>query len=204
MTEVDPVRALAEARPWGEVLKAADATVAEQVAPGIYMSEGTSNAYMVLTDAGRVIVNTGLGFEAYTHKKVFDAVCAGPTTHILITQGHVDHVGGVGLFREAGTRFVAQANNPSCQADDARIAKRRQAQSYTWFKDVIDRALVVARTDVDVPKHKGLTYFVIDMHGPGVEARPLRQMTGQAEFNEVYFTDARIPDAHRLGGVGDG
>ncbi len=144
MTEVDPVRALAEARPWGEVLKAADATVAEQVAPGIYMSEGTSNAYMVLTDEGRVIVNTGLGFEAYTHKKVFDAVCAGPTTHIVITQGHVDHLGGVGLFREAGTRFVAQANNPSCQADDARIAKRRQAQSYTWFKDVIDRALVVA------------------------------------------------------------
>ena len=64
--------------------------------------------------------------------------------------------------------------------------------------------LLLARTNPDVPKHKGLTYFVIDMHGPGVEARPLRQMTGQAEFNEVYFTDARIPDAHRLGAVGDG
>ena len=55
-----------------------------------------------------------------------------------------------------------------------------------------------------MPKHKGLTYFVIDMHGPGVETRPLRQMTGQAEFNEVYMTDARIPDTHRLGAVGDG
>jgi len=64
--------------------------------------------------------------------------------------------------------------------------------------------LLLARTNPDVPKHKGLTYFVIDMHGPGVETRPLRQMTGQAEFNEVYMTDARIPDAHRLGAVGDG
>ncbi len=64
--------------------------------------------------------------------------------------------------------------------------------------------LLLARTNPDVPKHKGLTYFVIDMHGPGVETRPLRQLTGQAEFNEVYFTDARIPDAHRLGAIGDG
>ena len=64
--------------------------------------------------------------------------------------------------------------------------------------------LLLARTDPDAPKHKGLTYFVLDMHAPGVECRPLRQMTGQAEFNEVYITDARIPDAHRLGAVGDG
>ena len=64
--------------------------------------------------------------------------------------------------------------------------------------------LLLARTNPDVPKHKGLTYFVIDMHGAGVETRPLRQLTGQAEFNEVYFTDARIPDTHRLGEVGNG
>lgn len=64
--------------------------------------------------------------------------------------------------------------------------------------------LLVARTDPDQPKHRGLTYFVIDMDQPGVEVRPLRQITGEAEFNEVYFTDARIPDADRLGGVGDG
>jgi alkylation response protein AidB-like acyl-CoA dehydrogenase len=64
--------------------------------------------------------------------------------------------------------------------------------------------MLVARTDPDAEKHKGLTYFVVDMHGPGVEVRPLRQMTGDAEFNEVYFTDARIPDAERLGDVGEG
>ena len=64
--------------------------------------------------------------------------------------------------------------------------------------------LLFARTDPDVEKHKGLSYFVIDMHQPGVDVRPLRQMTGQAEFNEVFFTDARVPDSYRLAEVGQG
>ncbi|GLW66819.1 acyl-CoA dehydrogenase [Actinomadura rubrobrunea] len=65
-------------------------------------------------------------------------------------------------------------------------------------------AILVARTDPDVPKHRGLTYFVCDMTAPGVEVRPLRQITGEAEFNEVFLTDVRIPDEHRLGAVGEG
>jgi alkylation response protein AidB-like acyl-CoA dehydrogenase len=64
--------------------------------------------------------------------------------------------------------------------------------------------MLLARTDPDIPKHKGLTYFVVDMHAPGVEVRPLYQITGEAEFNEVYFTDVRIPDSERLGDVGEG
>ena len=64
--------------------------------------------------------------------------------------------------------------------------------------------LLLARTDPDVPKHAGLSYFVVDMHAPGVEVRPLRQLTGEAEFNEVFLTDVRVPDANRLGDVGEG
>ncbi len=64
--------------------------------------------------------------------------------------------------------------------------------------------MLMARTNFDVPKHKGLTYFMLDMETPGVEARPLKQMTGGANFNEVFFTDVRIPDADRVDEVGNG
>jgi alkylation response protein AidB-like acyl-CoA dehydrogenase len=67
-----------------------------------------------------------------------------------------------------------------------------------------DVAILLARTDPDAPKHSGLTQFVLDMHDPGVEVRPLRQMTGGAEFNEVFLTDVHVPDAERLGPVNEG
>ena len=63
---------------------------------------------------------------------------------------------------------------------------------------------ILCRTDPDLPKHKGLTGFVVDMHAPGVDIRPLRQITGGASFNEVFFNDVRIPDSHRLGDVNGG
>jgi alkylation response protein AidB-like acyl-CoA dehydrogenase len=64
--------------------------------------------------------------------------------------------------------------------------------------------MLLARSDPDVPKHEGLSYFILDMKSPGVDIRPLRQMTGSSEFNEVFLTDVRIPDANRVGDVGDG
>ena len=67
-----------------------------------------------------------------------------------------------------------------------------------------DYGLLLARTDWDAPKHQGLTYFVLDMHQPGVEVRPLRQMNGHASFNQVFFTDAEVPPQNRLAEVGQG
>ena len=75
---------------------------------------------------------------------------------------------------------------------------------WTTQAHVAKWGLLLTRTDTEAPKHKGLTYFFIDMEAPGVEVRPLRQLTGDAEFNEVYFTDLRVPDAQRLGAEGDG
>jgi len=63
---------------------------------------------------------------------------------------------------------------------------------------------IITRTSPDKPKHKGLTMFLVDMHAPGVEVRPLRQMTGGASFNEVFFEEVRVPDSHRLGDVDEG
>ena len=75
---------------------------------------------------------------------------------------------------------------------------------WTSMAHEADRAILIARTDPDLPKHQGITYFLLDMHAPGVEVRPLWQITGEAEFNEVFLTDVRIPDGSRLGAVGEG
>ena len=75
---------------------------------------------------------------------------------------------------------------------------------WTTLAHVSAFGIVLARTNPDSVKHKGMTMFIVDMHAPGVEVRPLVQATGEAEFNEVYMTDVRIPDEERLGDVGEG
>jgi alkylation response protein AidB-like acyl-CoA dehydrogenase len=75
---------------------------------------------------------------------------------------------------------------------------------WTSWAQYADYGLLLARTNPNVPKHKGLTMFWIDMTAPGVEVRPIHQMSGGSDFNEVYFTDLRIPDTQRLGGEGAG
>nr|WP_235735008.1 hypothetical protein [Nocardioides alcanivorans] len=123
----------------------------------IHMSPGSSAAYMLVTPAGRVIVNTGLGYEAPHHRKLFDEVYAGPTRYIVTTQGHTDHVGGVAGFREPGALYVANSLNPSVQRDDARVITRMRQWAPVWFGVDVDtvRGFSQARPDVankqDVP-----------------------------------------------------
>jgi alkylation response protein AidB-like acyl-CoA dehydrogenase len=142
----------------------------------------------------------------------FGLTMAGPT---IVTNG--DDAVRRRLLRRAFTGEDAWCqlfSEPSAGSDLAGLATRAVRDGDEWvvtgqkvwntLAHVADRGMLVARTDPEAPKHKGLTYFALDMHAPGVEVRPLRQITGEAEFNEVYITDVRVPDADRIGDVGEG
>ena len=124
---------------------------AEQVGDSIYLSEGLSNTFMITTDDGRIIVNTGMAFEAPIHKKNFDAISTAPTRYIVLTQGHVDHVGGVDFFREEGTQVVATAGNAEHQAYDKRLAPFRGARSAFAFRDKLGEAVAYATREAGPP-----------------------------------------------------
>jgi alkylation response protein AidB-like acyl-CoA dehydrogenase len=107
------------------------------------------------------------------------------------------------LFSEpgAGSDVAALATSAVPDGDDWVVNGQKV---WTTLAHLASFGILVARTDPNLPKHSGLSYFIVDMHAPGVEVRPLRQITGEAEFNEVFFSDARIPNANILGNVGDG
>jgi alkylation response protein AidB-like acyl-CoA dehydrogenase len=139
-------------------------------------------------------------------------ILAGPT---LVTNGSPTLQDR--LLRRAFTGEDAWCqlfSEPSAGSDLAALSTRAVRDGDEWvvtgqkvwntLAHLADRALLMARTDPSVPKHEGITYFALDMHAPGVEVRPLRQITGDAEFNEVFLTEVRVPDADRIGDVGDG
>jgi alkylation response protein AidB-like acyl-CoA dehydrogenase len=154
----------------------------------------------------------GAGARGPGARHFFGLTMAGPT---IVTNGS-DEVRDR-LLRRTFTGEDAWCqlfSEPGAGSDLAGLATRAVRDGDEWVVNgqkvwntlahVADRGMLIARTDPEAPKHKGLTYFALDMHAPGVEVRPLRQMTGEAEFNEVYMADVRVPDADRIGDVGEG
>ncbi|MEZ5206779.1 MAG: acyl-CoA dehydrogenase family protein [Acidimicrobiales bacterium] len=152
------------------------------------------------------------GLPAPDHRHFFGLTMAGPT---VVTHG--DDALRARLLRPMFTGEEAWCqlfSEPGAGSDLAGLACKAERDGDEWvltgqkvwntLAHIADRGMLVARTDPEAPKHKGMTYFALDMHAPGVEVRPLRQMTGEAEFNEVYLTEVRAPDADRIGEVGRG
>ncbi|MFI5053775.1 MAG: acyl-CoA dehydrogenase family protein, partial [Acidimicrobiia bacterium] len=151
-------------------------------------------------------------FGAVTSPVGFATGMAGPT---LIVHGtdeqKAQHLPGMVDGRDA---FCQLFSEPNAGSDLAGLQCRAERDGNEWVINgqkvwtsggqIANKAILLARTDVDVPKHAGISYFLMDMTQPGVEVRPLREMTGRTFFNEVFLADARVSAADLIGGEGNG
>lgn len=137
---------------------------------------------------------------------------AAPTIATHGTQEQIDlYVRNIVTGRDAWCQLFSE---PGAGSDLAGLTTRAVRDGEEWMVNgqkvwtslghTADLGMLIARTDAEVPKHQGITWFAMDMHQPGVEVRGLREMTGHAMFNEVFLTDARVPDAAVIGGTNNG
>lgn len=150
-------------RPGADAMRPAAAEKAEQIAPGLWCSPGLSNAYLLTTGAGRVIINTGMGFEGPVHRANFDAVDSSPVRYIIFTQGHVDHVGGLDSVRDPGTTVVAQANWTLWRDDNERLMPYRASRSAFAFQDTLAEGLRAIQQRLGTKHLAGQSVPVVDV-----------------------------------------
>ena len=199
------LREVANAKAWRQ--KMFDAGFGWITGPTEYGGRGLSKRYeQIWTDAQRDFATPnqgpfqiGLGMVAPT----FLAHGSDSAKDKYLRAMWRGDIVGCQLFSEpsAGSDLASLETKAVRDGDEWVITGQKVWTSGAQFSDVGE---VICRTDPNLPKHKGLTGFIVDMHAPGVEVRPLRQMTGGASFNEVFFNEVRVPDDHRLGDVNQG
>lgn len=150
MTDYEPAY---RTRPGAEAIAGANAPAAQEMCPGVWLSPGLSNSYLLTTGEGRIVVNTGMGFEAPVHRANYDAVDMSPIRYVILTQGHYDHVGGVDVLTDPDTDIVAQANWVTWRRDNELLAAFRTQNSSFAFADTVAAAIadVSARFSGAVP-----------------------------------------------------
>jgi alkyl sulfatase BDS1-like metallo-beta-lactamase superfamily hydrolase len=125
-------------RPGADAISPSTGEPATDLGDGIWLSPGLSNSYLLQTDDGRIIVNTGMGFEGPLHRRAYDAVHDAPTRAIIFTQGHFDHVGGTDSLADEGTMLIAQENFSSWRADNERLGTfRSRNAAFAWMKAIL-------------------------------------------------------------------
>lgn len=175
--------------------------------PEEYGGRGLSAAHQRVYDAteskfdvpGQSFFTIGLGMVAPT----IHAHGSGAAKDRYLKAMYRGDTVGCQLFSEpgAGSDLASLQTKADKDGDEWVITGQKVWTSGAQYSDIGE---IIARTDADLPKHRGLTGFVVDMNAPGVEIRPLRQMTGGASFNEVFFSEVRVPDHDRLGDVNNG
>jgi glyoxylase-like metal-dependent hydrolase (beta-lactamase superfamily II) len=159
-TEFEPIY---RSRPGADAIAGASAAETEQIFPGIWVSTGLTNSYLLTTGDGRVVINTGMGFEGPVHRAHFDAVDVSPIRYIVLTQGHYDHVGGTDALRDPDTQVVAQANWAQWRDANDRLAAYRAGNAAFAWADAITAGLthIRERTGIDLPGQSAPTPDVV-------------------------------------------